>query len=354
MGLKSVRIIGSGLIGTSIGLALSAKGVDVEMVDSDEEAQALAQELVGYSGEPDVADLIIIAVPIGAFKKVIKSEFALNPNSIFIDISSVKTKPLVDVSEIDGLEERFCFTHPMAGREVGGAQSARGDLFASRPWIITPTLLTSEHAIAIATEVAEMCSAITFHMPPAEHDKAVALVSHLPQILASLLAKALTSGEPTWLELSGQGLRDMTRLAGSSAVLWEEILSSNASHIRPLLISLQKDLTILVESLNDSRVAHALIEDGNKGRERIPGKHGGTARDYTYVPIVIQDKPGQLAALFNECAVAGVNVEDLTIEHTPGQFTGLVTLAILSSLDAYKLTTHLSTRGWSIHASRNS
>ena len=216
MGLKSVRIIGSGLIGTSIGLALSAKGVDVEMVDSDEEAQALAQELVGYSGEPDVADLIIIAVPIGAFKKVIKSEFALNPNSIFIDISSVKTKPLVDVSEIDGLEERFCFTHPMAGREVGGAQSARGDLFASRPWIITPTLLTSEHAIAIATEVAEMCSAITFHMPPAEHDKAVALVSHLPQILASLLAKALTSGEPTWLELSGQGLRDMTRLAGSS------------------------------------------------------------------------------------------------------------------------------------------
>jgi prephenate dehydrogenase len=95
-----------------------------------------------------------------------------------------------------------------------------------------------------------------------------------------------------------------------------------------------------------------VIAAGQKGRARIPGKHGGKAREYTYLPIVIEDKPGQLAALFDECADASVNVEDLTIEHSPGQFTGLITLA-LSEADAQKLTEHLKINGWSVHSPRS-
>lgn len=83
----------------------------------------------------------------------------------------------------------------------------------------------------------------------------------------------------------------------------------------------------------------------------IPGKHGGVARKYTYLPVVIEDKPGQLAALFDECAEAQVNVEDLSIEHSPEQYTGLITLA-LSQNDAEKLYRHLLKEGWSAHSPR--
>jgi len=107
----------------------------------------------------------------------------------------------------------------------------------------------------------------------------------------------------------------------------------------------------LIGSLDDESSVAQVIEDGQRGRARIPGKHGGKAREYTYLPIVIEDKPGQLAALFDECATAGVNVEDLSIEHSPGQFTGLITLA-LSQTDAEKLGEHLKTHGWSVHSPR--
>jgi prephenate dehydrogenase len=93
------------------------------------------------------------------------------------------------------------------------------------------------------------------------------------------------------------------------------------------------------------------MEGGNRGRAMIPGKHGSSSRDYTYLPVVIEDKPGQLAALFEECAKANVNVEDLTIEHSPEQFTGLITLA-LSSDDAEKLFLHLENAGWKVHSPR--
>ena len=115
--------------------------------------------------------------------------------------------------------------------------------------------------------------------------------------------------------------------------------------------SLHNDLGTLINSLDDESSIAKLIEDGQEGRARIPGKHGGKAREYTYLPIVIEDKPGQLAALFDECASASVNVEDLSIEHSPGQFTGLITLA-LSENDAAKLSEHLKSHGWSVHSPR--
>jgi prephenate dehydrogenase len=182
-----------------------------------------------------------------------------------------------------------------------------------------------------------------------EHDRAVALVSHLPQLVSSLLAKQLNGGEERWLDLAGAGLRDTTRIAGSDSKLWREIITANSQALTPLLLALQNDLNGLISSIEDENSVAELINEGQKGRARIPGKHGGKAREYTFLPIVIEDKPGQLAALFEECAQASVNVEDLTIEHSPGQFTGLITLA-LSENDAAKLSDHLKNNGWSVHA----
>jgi prephenate dehydrogenase len=350
MTLSHVRIVGSGLIGTSIGLGLALKGIGVTMSDSDPRAAGLAQDLIKSSSAAPV-DLVIFATPIGALSSVLDSEFRAYPKAAFIDIGSVKSKVKVEVSTSELQANRFLPTHPMAGREVGGAESARADLFQGRPWIIDPQGVDAD-VVAAGVELIELLGAHQINLDSASHDKAVALVSHLPQVVASLLAKQLSGAEEGWLDLAGAGLRDTTRIAGSDSKLWREIITANSKALSPLLKSLQSDLTALIASLEDEEVVADVIAAGQKGRARIPGKHGGKAREYTYLPIVIEDKPGQLAALFDECADASVNVEDLTIEHSPGQFTGLITLA-LSEADAQKLTEHLRINGWSVHSPRS-
>ena len=126
MNSKSVRIVGAGLIGTSIGLALKAAGASVQFVDVDAKAELLANDLV-KSGKSENPDLVIIATPPSAFKSAIEREATLNPEAILMDIGSVKIKPLLEVATLDGLLYRFCGTHPMAGREVSGAVSVRSE-----------------------------------------------------------------------------------------------------------------------------------------------------------------------------------------------------------------------------------
>jgi prephenate dehydrogenase len=122
----------------------------------------------------------------------------------------------------------------------------------------------------------------------------------------------------------------------------------------PLLNRYRENLSTIAEALNrqDDKAIKAIFALGNAGRTRIPGKHGAKVRDYTFLPVVIEDRPGQLAALFEECATANVNVEDLSIEHSPGQETGLITLA-LSLNDALTLQRHLLKSGWAAHAPRS-
>ena len=349
-----VRIVGSGLIGTSIGLALVARGVQVDMRDINSRAELLARDLVNSSELRD-PELTIFALPSSALAEVLNDEYQLNPGSKFIDIGSVKTKPLLDVSKSKIPAQNFLATHPMAGREVGGAESARADLFQSRTWIYIPNDLEGKpvdaELLAHGLWLISALGAIPIAMQADEHDRAVALVSHLPQAVSSLLAGQLTSGDRSALELSGGGLRDTTIIAASNSALWDEILASNSTEVVPLLISLQNDLQALIEALKSQASVSSFIEKGNQGRALIPGKHGGAAREYTYLPVVIEDKPGQLAALVSECAKANVNIEDLTIEHSPGQFTGLITLA-LSKSDAQVLSEHLIRSGWNVHAPR--
>ena len=347
MSLSHVRIVGSGLIGTSIGLGLALKGVGVSMHDLDPRAQGLAEDLIKSPSSKPV-DLVIFATPIGALNSILNEEFDANPKAGFIDIASVKFKVKVEVSTSKVPMGRFLPSHPMAGREVGGAESARADLFQGRPWIIDSHGVDND-VLKMSSELIELLGGHQVDLDSTEHDKAVALVSHLPQLVASLLAKQLNGGDEAWLELAGAGLRDTTRIAGSDSKLWREIITANREALTPLLLALQSDLAQLISSLGDENLVATLISEGQQGRARIPGKHGGKAREYTFLPIVIEDKPGQLAALFEECAQAEVNVEDLTIEHSPGQFTGLITLA-LSEIDATKLSVHLKSNGWSVHA----
>ena len=348
--VRSVRIVGAGLIGTSIGLALAAKNIAVEMIDVDSRNQALAQDLTGgvSIAEPE---LIVLATPLRALSQVINEQYALNPNSTFMDVCSVKVEPLrkVQVSKLP--LKQFVGTHPMAGREVGGAESARADLFLSRSWIITPNAQSDSKAVAKVKWLIDLLGATCVELDAVSHDAAVARVSHLPQITATLLAGSLHGVAPDWLDLAGAGLRDTTRIAASDENLWKEIISSNSQEIKALLTNLHNELAAMIDAVDDEERIAVIMRKGRDGRNLIPGKHGGKAREYTYVPIVIDDKPGQLGAIFNECAAMSVNVEDLVIEHSPGQLNALITLA-LSADDAVKLSTHLSSIGWNVHPVR--
>ena len=348
--LSRVRIVGSGLIGTSIGLGLVQRGVLVEMVDSAPESQSLANDLVGgvVVSEPQ---LVIFALPSSKLSVVIAQEIQLNPNSTFMDVGSVKNEVVLQVKTFSGLSKRFLPTHPMAGREIGGTGSARADLFQGRSWILTPSADLEPSSKNLVLELISLLGATAIELSAADHDRAVAKISHLPQIAASLVAKQLTGTPAEWMELSGQGLRDTTRIAGSDESLWKEIIFSNRTELQELLINLQNDLQSMIASLDDPEKIAQLIAAGRAGKATIPGKHGGVAREYSYLPIVIDDKPGQLGAIFNECAAMDVNVEDLNIEHSPGQLSALITLA-LSQSDAEKLSSHLSSIGWNVHPIR--
>ena len=348
--LSKVRIVGSGLIGTSIGLGLVQRGIAVEMVDSDPSAQALAKDLTGGVAVAD-PDLVIFALPTSGLSQVIKNEIAINPQSTFMDVGSVKSEVVLQVKTISGLSTRFLPTHPMAGREIGGAGSARADLFQGRSWILTPEADCAQESKKLVLELIAILGATPIELSALDHDAAVAKISHLPQIAASLVAKQLTGTPAEWMELAGQGLRDTTRIAGSDEKLWKEIIHSNRAEISELLISLQNDLTQMINSLDDPAKIAELIAAGRNGKAMIPGKHGGKAREYSYLPIVIDDKPGQLGAIFNECAAMQVNVEDLNIEHSPGQLSALITLS-LSADDAEKLSSHLTSIGWNVHPVR--
>ena len=348
--LEKVRIVGSGLIGTSIGLGLVQRGIAVEMVDSDPGAQALAMDLIGGALLTD-PDLVVFALPTSALSVIIPTEIALNPHSTFMDVGSVKNEVLLQVKTFSGLSTRFLPTHPMAGREIGGAGSARADLFQGRSWILTPEAECAEESKDLVLELINYLGATPIELTALDHDAAMAKISHLPQITASLLAKQLSGTPLEWMELAGQGLRDTTRIAGSDENLWKEIIYSNRSEISELLISLQNDLTQMIAALDDPAKIASLIAAGREGKAMIPGKHGGKAREYSYLPIVIDDKPGQLGAIFNECATMQVNVEDLNIEHSPGQLSALITLS-LSALDAEKLSAHLTSIGWNVHPIR--
>ena len=351
-----IRIVGTGLIGTSLALALARKGHEFDLSDINHQHEALARDLIGAAatlGAGSGPDLVVIATPIHLVFPTLLAEFSRYPEARFIDIGGLKSNLLLEVGRIPGLNARFLGTHPMAGRESMGPTSARGDLFEGRAWIITPSSQTSPQLLQMVRELVESTGATVFELEPELHDEQIALISHLTQVVSSLLGGELVDRGSDELTLAGAGLRDTTRLAGSSPELWSHLLTLNAHELRPLLESFKESIDKLIDHLNEGDIegVRALIEAGNKGRAKIPGKHGGKDREYHLLPIVIEDKPGQLAKIFQECERAGVNVEDLQIEHSPGQETGLITLS-LSASDAQILHSHLIKAGWLAHNPR--
>lgn len=357
-GLRSVVVIGTGLLGTSVGLALRAHGVDVRLVDHDPAVSVRAAELgagtVGIEGLPRPADLAVVCVPPRHTAAVVVDVLAREVARTVTDVASVKARPLYEVAAAAVDSSRYVGGHPMAGRERSGPTAARADLFLGRPWVLTPTATTAPEAVADVRALVAVCGAVAVEMGAAEHDSAVALVSHAPQVVASLVAGRLLGASPVALGLCGQGVRDVTRIAASDPALWQGILERNAAPVTAVLRSLRADLDAVITGLetapgaDGSEAVLAALARGVEGRRAVPGKHGEQPRPYVVVPVVVTDRPGQLAALFAAAGAAEVNIEDVRMDHARGQPLGVVEL-LVDPGSVPRLAAGLRGRGFTVH-----
>ena len=348
-----VHIIGSGLLGTSIGLGLTNLGVDVSLEDSSPAVLSLAKDFGAgrtLSSEDKVA-LVIVCVPPDVAAETISSAINRFPEAVVTDVASVKSSILTEVTASGAELSHYVGSHPMAGREKGGALSGRPDLFVGRPWVITVEENTSSQAVNVVEQLALDLGATPIRMTAQEHDHAVALISHAPQVISSLLAARLSVADDSDLALAGQGVRDTTRIAASDPKLWLQILSANATELLPVLKEFETDLATVIHSLEKVDSAGSLaklgkaLEAGNQGIARLPGKHGSRNTSYASIVVMIDDKPGELARLLNEIGAAGLNIEDLKLDHATGAQVGLVEISVLPAIEA-KLVETLKSNGW--------
>ena len=369
--LPPVKVVGTGLLGTSVGLGLSAGGARVLLADPSPTALALARDLGaggihdGGAVAPEEVGLVVVAAPPDVTAGVVLAELAAHPTATVTDVASVKTGILAEVTARAGDLSRYVGGHPLAGRERSGPVAARGDLFIGRPWVVCPGPKADGERVDIVRRLALALGAAPVVMAAAEHDASVAVVSHVPQVASSLVAARLRHAPDGAVALAGQGLRDMTRVAGSDPLLWAQILSANAGPVLQVLRAVRGDLDRVIAGLEaiaaegepgsagaapGARAAVArVVAEGNVGRERIPGKHGGQPTRYAVVTVVVPDEPGSLARLFADIGAAGVNVEELALEHAPGRAVGLVEVSVLPAVRE-RLEAALDDTGWKVVA----
>jgi prephenate dehydrogenase len=351
---EQVHIIGAGLLGTSIGLALTEKGVDVTLEDVSPTAVRLAVDY-GAGRAPRADDrpgLVVVAVPPDVTAATVARALEEHPEALVTDVASVKGSVLAELRELGADVTRYLGTHPMAGRERGGPISARADLFVGRPWVLAGHDGISYRRAGAIEDLILDVGAVPIEMTVDEHDRSVAMISHVPQLVASAMAARLREASNGAVGLAGQGVRDVTRIAASDPGLWVQILSANAEPVAAILRGVRDDLDALLEALADpeapgSRRALAeLIAAGNAGVARIPGKHG-TDRRFAQLVVMIDDMPGQLARLLTEIGELGINMEDLRLEHSPGAPVGFAEVSVLPDVEQ-RLVDELSARGWRI------
>ena len=359
-GVTTVHVVGTGLVGTSLGLALSRLGEDVTLEDISPTHAALERDLGAgrLADGPVEPDLVVVATPPDVTAVCVADALRRWPRAAVTDVASVKCAVL-DALREDGADlSRYCGSHPMAGRERSGAVAGRHDLFDGRAWVITPTTETDPAVTALVTAVARSAGAAVRTLDPRRHDAAVAAVSHVPQLAASLVAARLEGLDESAVALAGQGLRDVTRIAASDPDLWTQILAGNAPAVREVLAELVADLDRVVGALDQlasstdapgarGTLARA-IAAGNAGQARIPGKHGAAPTAYTTVRVLIPDEPGQLGRLFADIGAIGTNIEEFHLDHGLGQPFGLAEVDVVPAAAA-GLCAALEERGWRLH-----
>jgi prephenate dehydrogenase len=360
----SAVVIGTGLIGTSIALALQERGGVVWLADRDPAAAELAAGMgagavVPAAGLPaGPADLVVLAVPPSAVGPELAAAQERGLGRYYTDVASVKDLPVRHARELGCDLRSYVPGHPLSGRERSGPAAARADLFLGRPWVICPLAENDPDALSCVTGLSVACGALPVQASVAEHDQWVALVSHAPHVVAAAMAAGLEHADSGALALAGPGVRDVTRIAAGDPRMWLQILAANAGPVSQVLGGVAAELQEVASALERAgsdpagrelaaKELAGLLDRGRAGVARIPGKSGGQARDFTMVQVIIPDQPGELARLFDAAGTAGINIEDVDIEHSPGLPVGVAELWVRPEV-APDLCAVLAANGWPV------
>ncbi len=325
---ERILVVGTGLIGGSIGLGLR-KNTDAVVRGFDAETEnaraalsvgALDEIAEDLSSGAEGADMVIVATPVGEVLPAIERvQAGAAPGTVVTDVGSTKTGIVAEAERLLGADRSFVGGHPMAGTEGEGIRSARPDLFDNALWILTPTERTDSDAYRRVNALVASLGARTLALDPAEHDRLVALVSHLPYAIATaLMALAGDEGDPRVFRAAAGSFRDVTRTAGTNPRVWRDIFATNREAV-------VRELEQFAMSLDELRSAVELgrwddldeiIERARTARKRFPAKGERTPTEPVTLEVAIPDRAGVLAEITTAIGQGGINIEDLWMDHT--------------------------------------
>ncbi|WP_326668678.1 MULTISPECIES: prephenate dehydrogenase [unclassified Streptomyces] len=357
--MRSALVIGTGVIGTSVGLALRAQAVTVHLRDVDATAVRTAAALgAGLLEAPSAAvDLAIIAVPPARVGAVLAEAQAHGVARHYTDVASVKAEPAHHAAAFDCDLTHYVGGHPMVGSARSGPLPGRADLFEWCTWALTPTATTTTETLNTALDLVASCGAVPVVLDAGAHDRAVGLTSHTPHVLASLVARRLLTADERAADLARQPLRDLTRTAEADPRMWLDVLSANAAVVADLLDELGADVAEMAAGLRSiastdeakrragADLVETMLVQARAGRARISGKHGARPERFEVIEVVVGDQPGELARLFTHAGRAGVNIEDIRIEHVAGHPAGVAHVSVLPG-HVEPLRDVIRARGW--------
>lgn len=358
-----VGIVGTGLVGGSLGLALRRLD-DVEDVagydrDPGQLAEAVSRGAVtrAASSAADAAadaNLVVLAVPVSAVTAVAAEVgAALRPGAILTDVASVKTRVVEALQAAVPAGVHVVGGHPMAGSAETGAAHASADLFLGATYLLTPTTHTDPDAYGRLHGLLTRLGARVLAVSPTRHDLLVAVVSHLPQLAASTLmnlaAERARDDHADLLLLAAGSFRDATRVAASNPDLWLDICAENRDAIVAVLDDYRERIGALrsVLAVADDEGLRRALSDARAARRSLPGKETVTGR-LIELHLSIPDRPGVFAEVTTTVGLAGVNIEDIGVEHAPEGGRGLLRLAILGPKSAVRAREALEDLGYEV------
>jgi prephenate dehydrogenase len=360
--IRCAAIIGTGLIGGSLGLALKAlAGVPrvtgcARRRESADKAKSLGAIDEAYDTVEEAvkdADIVFLATPVNAVAdQARKAIGAMKPGAILTDTASVKAGI---VMQLDKPAARagigFIGGHPMAGSELSGIDAASKDLFKNAAYILTPTEKTDPEALKETLNLIQSLGARVFTLNPDAHDRVVATISHLPHVLSAALVNIASAEESEFayiFKLAAGGFYDMTRVAGSSPDLWSEIVMENRTAIAETIHQYQAELETMAEllSIGDAEGLRLKLANAKATRQDLPRLKPEEIPLIFELTVGVPNHPKVLSDITLCVANLGVNIEDIQIVHSTEADSGLLKLAILGEKEARKVVDALEAKGY--------
>ncbi|MDI6874129.1 prephenate dehydrogenase/arogenate dehydrogenase family protein [Candidatus Solincola sp.] len=363
---ERVGIVGTGLIGGSLGLAMQASGAAGKVLGSDVDAEMLERALkVGAVQEaferPEEmvprCDLVLVAVPVRAIPGVLEriAPF-LRPGTTVSDVGSVKEGVVKAAARILPSYCHFVGGHPLAGSEQRGVEFADPDLFRETYYVLTPTRECDAEAYSRLHALLTSLGARVIAMEPRLHDRAVSVVSHVPHVMAmALMNLALRRAEEfPLLRLAAGGFRDVTRIAASDPRLWLDILAENREAVCETLEEVLGNLERIRDYLRAGRETELFswLERASVGRRNLAPALRESLGEMYLLTLPVEDRPGVISEVTLTVGDMGINIDDLELVHPLESGQGILRLSITGEENARRAMDALRARGYRVTLGR--